>query len=106
MSLLSDARDIQVRAEAWKRTQSTPYRALEWDTLEKTARVMPRIVTALEERESLIASLHRVWRKAQGSDRATHKQYVEAGDLVFHATNGEKGKCGGYSGPPCQETEA
>lgn len=62
-------------------------------------------MSPLEERELMIASMARVWGKVQGSARAEYKQYVEMGDILYHATNGEQGRCGGYYGPPCMTSE-
>lgn len=71
MSLLDGARDLQWRGQEWKRTQSAPYRAFEWDTLEKLARVMPSIVVALEaavalyrDRENPITTDGETWHCA------------------------------------------
>jgi hypothetical protein len=67
---------------------------------------LPRIIAALEERERMIVSMTRVWGKAQESERADYKQYVELGDILYHATDGERGRCGQYDGAPCRSVTA
>ena len=68
---------------------------------------MPKIVAALETYERCLDSMARVWNKTraayqEGHDAwATYKEYVEMGDSLYHATDGERGACGRYDGPPC-----
>lgn len=52
-----------------------------------------------------LASMARVWSKVQGSEQADYKQYVEMGDILFHATDGKDGACLRYD-EPCPGIEA
>lgn len=51
--------------------------------------------------EEAIASMHRVWTKAVEAGRGDWKELVEMGDILYHATDGEKGACGRYDMPEC-----
>lgn len=54
-----------------------------------------------ESRARMLDSMARVWNKVQGTERAAYKQYVEMGDILCHETDGQRGRCGDYDGPPC-----
>jgi hypothetical protein len=66
---------------------------------------MPKILGVLEQCDLMLDSMARVWGKAERHEREGYKEYVEMGDILYHATDGQRGRCGGYDGPPCEREE-